>query len=90
MSSVVLGVQRRADGDVHQPVWSAANHDRQGRSRGRKAEFEVILSLGLPTRVRWLEFTVEAIFLPFERDRTPGSSSRAISSGYRPGAHAGG
>lgn len=37
----------------------------------REREFEVILSVGLPTRVRWLEFTVEAIFLPFERDSTP-------------------
>ena len=37
----------------------------------REVESEVILSLGLPTRIRWLEFTVEAIFLPFERDSTP-------------------
>ena len=37
----------------------------------RETEFEVILSLGLPTRVRWLEFTVEAIFLPFDRESTP-------------------
>jgi hypothetical protein len=37
----------------------------------RKAEFEVILSVGLPTRTRWLEFTVEAIFLPFDPDSTP-------------------
>jgi hypothetical protein len=37
----------------------------------RETAFEVILSLGLPTRVRWLELTVEAIFLPFERDSTP-------------------
>ena len=37
----------------------------------RDTEFEVILSLGLPTRVPWLEFTVEAIFLPFDRDSTP-------------------
>ena len=37
----------------------------------REREFEVILSVGLPTRVPWLEFTVEAIFLPFERDSTP-------------------
>jgi hypothetical protein len=37
----------------------------------RDAEFEVILSVGIPTRVRWLEFTVEAIFLPFESDSTP-------------------
>lgn len=42
-----------------------------GAREPRETEFEVILSLGLPTRVRWLEFTVEAIFLPFERDSTP-------------------
>lgn len=40
------------------------------RERG-ETEFEVILSLGLPTRVSWLEFTVEAIFLPFDPDSTP-------------------
>lgn len=38
---------------------------------GREADFEVILSIGLPTRISWLEFTVEAIFLPFERESTP-------------------
>lgn len=37
----------------------------------RETEFEVILSLGLPTRVSWLGFTVEAIFLPFDREATP-------------------
>jgi len=37
----------------------------------RETEFELILSLGLPTRAPWLEFTVEAIFLPFDRDSTP-------------------
>jgi hypothetical protein len=37
----------------------------------RETEFEVILSVGLPTRVSWLKFTVEAIFLPFDRDSTP-------------------
>jgi hypothetical protein len=37
----------------------------------REAGFEVILSLGLPTRVSWLEFTVEAISLPFDADSTP-------------------
>jgi len=37
----------------------------------RDTEFELILSLSLPTRVRWLDFTVEAIFLPFERKSTP-------------------
>lgn len=37
----------------------------------RATEFELILSLGLPTRVSWLEFTVEAIVLPFDRESTP-------------------
>jgi hypothetical protein len=37
----------------------------------RETEFELILSLGLPTRRSWLEFTVEAIFLPLDRDSTP-------------------
>jgi hypothetical protein len=36
-----------------------------------ETEFELILSMGLPTRVSWLEFTVEAIVLPFDRDSTP-------------------
>jgi hypothetical protein len=37
----------------------------------REREFELILSVGLPTRLSWLEFTVEAIFLPFHQDGTP-------------------
>jgi hypothetical protein len=37
----------------------------------RETDFEVILSVGLPTRMSWLEFTVEAIFLPFDREGTP-------------------
>jgi hypothetical protein len=37
----------------------------------RETEFEVILSLGVPTRASWLEFTIEAIFLPFDRESTP-------------------
>ena len=37
----------------------------------RETELEVILSLALPTRVSWLELTVEAIFLPFDRESTP-------------------
>jgi len=47
--------------------------DVQGTTRRepRGTEFEVILSLGLPTRGSWLEFTVEAIFLPFDRESTP-------------------
>jgi hypothetical protein len=39
--------------------------------RPRDTEFELILSLGLPTRLSWLDFTVEAIFLPFNADSTP-------------------
>ena len=38
---------------------------------GRATEFEVILSLGLPTRASWIELTVEAILHPFNRDSTP-------------------
>ena len=37
----------------------------------REMDFEVILSLGLPSGISWLEFTVEAIFLPFDRESTP-------------------
>ena len=37
----------------------------------RETDFELILSVGLPTRISWLAFTVEAIFLPFEADSTP-------------------
>lgn len=37
----------------------------------RETAFEGILSLGLPTHASWLEFTVEAIFLPFDRGSTP-------------------
>ncbi len=49
----------------------AASADGVVTREPRDAEFAVILSLGLPTRLRWLEFTVEAIFLPFDRDSTP-------------------
>lgn len=37
----------------------------------RETEFEVIVSVGLPTRASWLEFTVEAIVVPFDRESTP-------------------
>jgi hypothetical protein len=37
----------------------------------REAELELILSLGLPTRVSWLKFTLEAILLPFDSGSTP-------------------
>ena len=36
-----------------------------------ETEFEVILSLGLSTRLPWLAFTVEAIVVPFDRQSTP-------------------
>lgn len=36
-----------------------------------ESEFEMIFSFGLPTRLAWLEFTAEAIVLPFDRDSTP-------------------
>jgi hypothetical protein len=45
--------------------------DRGTTREAREAEFELILSLGLPTRISWLEFTVEAIFLPFEPEGAP-------------------
>jgi hypothetical protein len=47
--------------------------DEQGTTtrEPRETEFEVILSLGLPTRASWLEFTLEAIFVPFDRESTP-------------------
>ena len=38
---------------------------------GEDTEFELILSMDLPTRVPWIGFTIEAIFLPFEREATP-------------------
>jgi hypothetical protein len=48
-----------------------AGEDGTVTREARETEFEMILSLGLPTRLSWLEFTVEAIFLPFDRDSTP-------------------
>jgi hypothetical protein len=48
-----------------------AGDDGAATRESRETEFEMILSLGLPTRVSWLEFTVEAILLPFDRDSTP-------------------
>jgi hypothetical protein len=47
--------------------------DEQGTTvrEPRETAFELILSFGLPTRASWLEFTVEGIFLPFDRDSAP-------------------
>lgn len=48
-----------------------ASDDGTVTREGRETEFEVILSLALPTHISWLEFTVEAIFLPFDAESTP-------------------
>ena len=37
----------------------------------REHEFELILSLDLPTMLAWFGFTVEAMFLPFDSESTP-------------------
>ena len=37
----------------------------------RQTQFEVILSMDLPTRISWIGLTVETIFLPFDRSSTP-------------------
>jgi hypothetical protein len=34
-------------------------------------KFEIILALDVDTRLPWLGFTIEAIFLPFDRESTP-------------------
>jgi hypothetical protein len=53
-SSVFLGSPRIMDPD--------GRVSRQARETG----FELIVSVGLPTRLRWLELTVEAIVFPFD------------------------
>jgi len=55
-------------------VFGSPRIRRDGRpvtGESRATEFEVILSLGLPTRVPWLEFTVGAVFSPFDSESTP-------------------
>jgi hypothetical protein len=47
------------------------HEDGSVRREPRETEFEIILSMGLPTRLSWFEFTVEAIFLPFDSESTP-------------------
>jgi hypothetical protein len=47
------------------------HHDGSISREPRETEFEVILAIGVPTRISWLEFTIEAIFLPFDRESTP-------------------
>ena len=46
--------------------------NRQQVSRGRReSSFEVVVALGMPTRLPWLEVTAETIVQPFARDATP-------------------
>jgi hypothetical protein len=47
------------------------DEDGGSRRQGRATELELIFSVGLPTRVSWLAFSVEAIVVPFDRDSTP-------------------
>ena len=47
-------------------------HDGSREARDqRETDFELVLAVGVPTRISWLDFTVEAIFGPFEADGTP-------------------
>jgi hypothetical protein len=48
-----------------------ASDDGAVRREPREAELEVVLSLGLPTPISWVDFTVEAIVVPFDADSTP-------------------
>jgi hypothetical protein len=63
-----------------EPTWTFTNmfgaprivaEDGSTTREAQEVEFELILSVGLPTRAEWLEFTVEAIFLPFDADAAP-------------------
>jgi hypothetical protein len=45
--------------------------DEPVRRERRKREFELILATDLSTPVSWLGFTIEAIFLPFDRESSP-------------------
>ena len=56
--------------NVFRPARVAADGGTTTRE-ARAAEFETILSFGLPTRISWLDFTIEAILLPFAADSTP-------------------
>lgn len=69
-----------APGFKVEPTWTLTNlfgsprivaEDGTSTREPRETAFEVILSLDLPTRVSWLGVTVEAIFLPFDRESTP-------------------
>jgi hypothetical protein len=54
-------------------VFGRARIARDGTSarQPRGVDFELILATDVPTRVSWLGFSVEAIFLPFDSEATP-------------------
>jgi hypothetical protein len=63
-----------------EPTWSIApvfgsprivEEDGTTTRERRESDLEIILSLDLPTRISWLGFTVEGIFLPFDQESTP-------------------
>ncbi len=45
--------------------------DGTGARQARGVDFELILATDVPTRLSWLGFSAEAIFLPFDADATP-------------------
>jgi hypothetical protein len=54
-------------------VFGRARVARDGTSarQPRGVDFELILATDVPTRISWLGFSIEGIFLPFDRDATP-------------------
>jgi hypothetical protein len=62
--SLYAKVEGRTDRDIHQPVRIPRIVGEEGTTtrQRRETEFELIVSVGLPTRASWLEFTIE---LPF-------------------------
>lgn len=56
-------------GNVFRRARIALDGARARQPRG--VDFELILATDVPTRVSWLGFSAEAIFLPFDSDATP-------------------
>jgi hypothetical protein len=70
---VRTGIQRGADDHVHEPVRFSQDGRRARNDDARTARNGIRghpLSRS-PTRASWLAFTVETIFLPFDRESTP-------------------
>ncbi|MCA1562687.1 MAG: hypothetical protein LC753_08940 [Acidobacteria bacterium] len=72
-SALRTRISCRADRDHHEPGRSTTTGERGWNDRSRSSKHGVRGHRlhGLATRVRWLEFTVEGIFLPFDREATP-------------------